>query len=171
MKNFISLCLFAGALFIASCNTDPCNNVECGTQGACDAGACVCDTGYEKDANGLCNTAIRTKFLGSWVVSDTCTNSGTSSYTVTATAGTDITQVNLINFWDVFNNPVVATITNSKTFVINNQEPDNDNFFVESVGDGMMMDNGQLHVRYVVIEYDLLGNEINRDTCMGTWTK
>ena len=73
MKNLIYL--FLGALLVISCNTDPCKDVVCGTYGACSEGVCICDTGYEQDADDQCNTEVRAKFIKSgWTASESCTS-------------------------------------------------------------------------------------------------
>lgn len=171
MKNFINLCLLVSALFLASCEQDPCRDVVCGDNGTCTEGTCICDTGYELNADGQCNTEIRAKFLGQWVVSENCTGSGTSTYTVTSANGTDIMQANIINFWNAFSNPVVLTLTSSNTFVINLQEPDADGFFVESTSAGTIDENGQITLSFDVTERDASGNVLQTSSCTSTWTK
>lgn len=70
MKNLIYL--FLGALFVISCKTDPCKDKVCGTAGTCSEGICICDTGYEQDSIGACNTEIRAKFLGNYSMKESC---------------------------------------------------------------------------------------------------
>ncbi|BDS11034.1 hypothetical protein [Aureispira anguillae] len=167
MKNLINL--FLGALLVISCNTDPCKDVVCGTAGTCTEGICVCDAGYEQDAAGLCNTEMRTKFIGSWVVSDSCTASVPASYTVSAINGTGIMDFNVTNFWNIFSNSVTATVSASSEFSIARQEPDNDDFFVESVGNATLTGN-TISMTYIVSDETDPAN-ISRDTCYSTWVK
>lgn len=63
-----------GALLIAlvsffACNSDKdnCADVNCGANGFCDNGKCVCDKGFEGTS---CATEIRQKYLGSWKVKE-----------------------------------------------------------------------------------------------------
>ncbi|WP_052599614.1 hypothetical protein [Aureispira sp. CCB-QB1] len=168
MKNLIIL--FLAAIFVISCDNDPCKDVVCGDQGTCTEGICVCTEGYEQDAAGLCNTEMRAKFIGSWVVSDTCTRSIPATYTVTTTnASSNIKNFNIVNFWDQFTGVVVAGVTSSTEFTISRQEPDNDKFFVESIGAGSISGN-TITIKYVVSD-ETDANNIKRDTCMSTWVK
>lgn len=64
IKAFALTAVLSGA-FVA-CDSDPCKDVVCGAQGACNEGVCVCNTGYEKDTAGLCNTAWSKKFAGNY---------------------------------------------------------------------------------------------------------
>lgn len=187
MKNLIILFLAASLAF--SCNTDkcedvvctvgtcvdgvcvdPCEDVDCGIGGTCTEGLCICDAGYEQDTSGACNIEMRTKFIGSWTVSDACTNSGTASYTVTAAnASASVMDFNVTNFWALFTNAVVGNVTTSNEFTIARQEPDGDSYFVESIGTGTLSGN-TISIQYVVSdETDALN--ITRDTCTSTWVK
>ncbi len=164
--------LFAGVLLIlSSCNTDECKDVVCGDQGNCVAGICECLAGYEQDVDGLCNTEIREKFIGSWTVTDACTASSSSSYTVTTTKNnTILLDLNITNFWDVFNASVVANV-NGSTFNIPRQEPDNDDFFVESVGDATINAAlNRVNVTFVITDETVPG-VVAADTCTSTWVK
>jgi hypothetical protein len=67
-----SLVLTASALTFTACETDPCKDVDCGANGTCFDGACVCDVGYEQDAEGKCTVETRTKFTGNWRVNEEC---------------------------------------------------------------------------------------------------
>jgi hypothetical protein len=170
MKNLFktfALTLLASATF-SSCETDPCKDVVCGDFGQCVEGTCVCNTGYEADAAGLCNTLQRAKFLGSFAVSDSCSNSGTASYTCPITANTgDISTVNITNFWGTFTNAVTATVSGN-TITIARQQPDNDNFYV--VGTGTI--SGTVITFSYTITNETDPNAIVTDNCNNvTWTK
>lgn len=65
---------------------NPCANVTCQNNGVPTASgsncSCVCQVGYEGTA---CQTLVRTKFLGSFSVNETCT-SGTDAYSIIISA-------------------------------------------------------------------------------------
>lgn len=54
---------------VQSCDTDPCSNVECGVNGTCFEGSCVCDAGYDGTD---CNILIRSLFTGVYDVEEIC---------------------------------------------------------------------------------------------------
>ncbi|MBK8922903.1 MAG: hypothetical protein IPM81_15560 [Saprospirales bacterium] len=62
--------LGAMVVFAPACgDSDPCKDVDCGVNGTCFEGVCVCNVGYEGDA---CAEEWATKFLGSYLGSDVC---------------------------------------------------------------------------------------------------
>lgn len=170
MKNLFktfALTLLASATF-SSCEQDPCKDVECGTEGQCFEGSCVCNTGYEQDSTGLCNTLQRAKFLGSFAVIDSCSNTGTASYNCSITANsTDVVSVNITNFWGTFTNAVVATVSGN-TITIARQKPDVQDFYV--VGTGTI--SGTVITFSYTITDETDPNAIITDNCNNvTWTK
>ncbi len=72
MKYFVplfSLCLTL--LLFTSCETDPCDSLDCGTNGACVEGVCACDTFYEGEN---CELERREKYIGTWTGDFVCGN-------------------------------------------------------------------------------------------------
>jgi len=52
---------------MVSCDTDLCKDVDCGLNGTCVDGDCVCDAGYE----GVnCDTESRADFIGSYLANE-----------------------------------------------------------------------------------------------------
>ncbi len=99
-KLFLLPALLLGAflMFTPACgDSDACKDVDCGTNGTCFSGDCVCDDGYEIGASGLCDTESRVKFYGNYNVSETC-GGPADTYASSISAGTSITQVNISNF-------------------------------------------------------------------------
>lgn len=159
--SFLSALAFASIMFFNACTSDPCKDVVCMNDGTCIDGTCDCTTGYEGTD---CSTESRTKFLGSWTVTDACSSSGTSSYTVSMTAGTSVIDVNITNFWGVFNNAVKATVSGS-IISIATQEPDNDGFKV--IGTGTITGT-TISWSYTI---DGTGAGSGIDNCTATWVK
>jgi len=62
MNTIIKFSFLILSIFIISCS-DPCKDVDCGANGSCDEGICVCAEGYE---GASCETEIRGKFLGTY---------------------------------------------------------------------------------------------------------
>lgn len=135
MKKNLLKFLGLGMLFVVftACPDDPCKDVNCGDNGTCVEGTCVCDEGYEQDATGACTVESREKFAGSWNVVEDCSASVPAAYVTIVANGATIVDVTITNFWGAFQNIVNATI-DGNTITIGRQEPDNDDFFVEGTG-------------------------------------
>jgi hypothetical protein len=153
------------AFAVSSCNTDPCKDVVCGDAGSCLDGTCVCDPGFETDADGACTVLMSAKFIGSYSVVEDCSASAAAAYTSGVLANsTDVTAINFVNFWGSFVNPVVATIgTDGVTITIASQEPDADGYTVSGTG-SIDPATGIITVSYVVTETA----SGNTDTCDNT---
>jgi hypothetical protein len=83
-------------MFFNACSSDPCKDVNCGANGNCVDGTCVCDNGYEGTD---CSTEVRTKFVGTYSVSGTITcpvsGNGTinNSVLTISNSSSDITKI------------------------------------------------------------------------------
>jgi hypothetical protein len=99
-----ALLLGAFLMFTPSCGeTDPCKDVECGANGDCFEGECVCNVGYELGTSGQCDTEMRTKFIGTYNIVETCvaTNQPTGTYSSTIAVSSDnVSTVTITNFGD-----------------------------------------------------------------------
>ncbi len=82
---FLPIALFAAlVVFAPACGeTDPCKDVECGANGQCDLGICVCNVGFEGAA---CADEWAAKFVGSY-------SGATSSCNPGATYGGNIERI------------------------------------------------------------------------------
>jgi len=116
MKNLIKIFSFAAILgfFATSCNTDPCKDVVCGDFGTCNEGTCTCEAGYEQNLDGLCNTEMRAKFIGTYNFSGTsvCGVSGSNAITGSMTVSNSSAGVSkvLIN---LYGSIITATVNGS----------------------------------------------------------
>jgi len=173
MKNLLKFLSFAALMtFLAtSCNTDPCKDIVCGDFGACDEGICICNAGYEQDADGLCNVEMREKFIAIFTVDDSCTTTGNDSYTITINKPTDasagITEITISEFWE-FNAKIEATVSGS-TISIARQEPDSDGFYVE--GEGTISSDETTVTMTFKATNENDPQNIIIDDCSTTWTK
>jgi hypothetical protein len=157
-------------LFATACETDPCKDVETGEHGTCLEGIVTCDPGYEKNADGLCNDEVRAKFVHApWTVSDTCSQSGTASYTVSITTSTaSILEVKITNFWGTFVNQATATV-DGNTINIARQQPDNDNYLINGSG---TINDARNEIRWNNYNIsDETGATPVVDVCTATWRK
>ncbi|MBI1266481.1 MAG: hypothetical protein GC193_03515 [Cryomorphaceae bacterium] len=116
MKNFklFLLSLSFGALALTGCK-DECDEVLCQNGGTCNDGICACATGYE---GAECATETRSKFLGSYSVSESC-SSGNYTFNLTiTTSSTGVRNVIINNFYD-FGISVSATISGNSLTIPN----------------------------------------------------
>lgn len=83
------------ALLIFSCS-EPCDDVNCGDNGTCLEGLCICDDGYE----GInCETELRAKFVGLWKSTDyNCGGLNNLDVDWEVTRGTGINDFNVTLF-------------------------------------------------------------------------
>lgn len=160
MKKLVLSLLAVGAMGLYSCVDDPCKDVDC-VNGTCDGvtGACICDDGYETDADGICNTLVVTKFLGQWNTTEDCSQSAPFSYNITITAGTAVNTIRISNFWGLFVNSVNATVSGN-TVTIPSQEPDSDGYTVSGTG---TISGTTLTLTYTVVDPANVA-----DVCTGT---
>jgi len=64
---FSILSFITAFFFIISSCGDPCDDVDCGMEGICIDGTCLCTEGYE---GTNCEIEIRAKFVGNWMAND-----------------------------------------------------------------------------------------------------
>lgn len=149
-----------GMMVMTNACSDPCKDVTCLNGGTCAEGTCDCTTGYEGDD---CGTQERTKFIGTYGVSDVCSLSGGSGYDCTIkTSGTDISKVLITNVWDSFSADVVATVSGT-TITVANQEPDSDGYTVAG--------NGTISGTTISMTLTITETTTSTaDICNSTWT-
>lgn len=103
-KNLFSFLAFLFvAIFVTSCNPDPCKDVKCENAGSCIDGTCFCATGwtgtncttlkagYFTNASGAA-VEIRSLVVGDWNVSSGCV---TNSFVTNITAGDAVSEVKI----------------------------------------------------------------------------
>jgi hypothetical protein len=165
--------LFVGslALFVASCDSDPCADKICGTGGACFEGDCVCDAGYQRDADGACNVETRTFLAGTYKTTEQCSCDNTPTpYDLTVTAGSDILSVNLFNFFNSFQStPVIATIGDGGTLTIASQKPAGASGTVTVAGTGTFATDAAGKTT-LTITYTVTDTDPSAGTCTCTST-
>jgi hypothetical protein len=101
---------FASTLYI-SCTKESCSTV-CANGGTCNGALCICPTGYE---GSNCQITSRNKFLGVWDTHEkgtiTSTRINEFGITIDTNNAGSITTIRMINFYDKYSNPILATIT------------------------------------------------------------
>ncbi|MCB0662752.1 MAG: hypothetical protein KDC24_08430 [Saprospiraceae bacterium] len=158
----ISACFFSILLVLSACNEDKCKNVVCQTNANCMDGDCICDQGFEKDAQDSC-VLVRDKFIGTYQANENCNGSGNSSYALSIIAGNSNQEVLINNFWNYFSNRVVGTISEN-SITIPAQNSSDDIFSVE--GNGTINGNA-LTLNFTITEISTGESE----TCNATWNK
>jgi hypothetical protein len=151
IKNFAGMmAIVFGVFTMNACN--PCRNVDCGVNGECEEGVCICDAGYEGDA---CETRINAKFEGTYSTTDACAGAGYSQTVSASTATpTEIVFSNLGNF----TNPAVvrATVSNSTSFAASN--------FVDATGRSFSV-TGSISGTTISLNYTVTYSDGEVETC------
>ena len=110
-----------GMFSFSSCETDACKDVECGANGTCVDGDCVCETGYE----GLsCQTEERAKFVATYVgtIGIACPGSGSDNLTnQTITVGNS-SNVNKVTINIAGSFTLTATVSGTSMTIDNSSQ-------------------------------------------------
>jgi hypothetical protein len=171
------LMLLAIAVMTPSCG-DKCEKKEC-ANGQCDDldGTCLCDPGYEYDADGACNVKSQDKYLGQYLVAETC-GTATDDYASSISANSDLTKINISKVWNLFQNAVIGSIEGN-TVTIARQNPDGlemdgTRYFVSGTGTYSTNSTGKGQVSFsftITKENDGGGTIISTATCTMVYTK
>ena len=95
LSKFFRLSLFVSFLiFVNACETDQCKDVDCGANGVCFEGNCICDPGY---GGADCDIVLREPFIGTYTVTEDCGGVMIGPYTVEITEAGDFDKVLLKN--------------------------------------------------------------------------
>lgn len=140
---------------VSSCKVDPCEEVTCLNGGVCDAGDCLCETGYE----GInCETEQRLALVGDYTVEETC-NLGSFSYNISMTANSAIgTEITLNNFGD-FNFSISGSVSGTTVT------------FTDQVGNASTINGiGQLENGVLTIDYTMVTSAGQTLDCIMTCT-
>lgn len=173
MKKFqfllFALLVSATTLTFTSCGDDnPCKDVECGTNGECFEGDCVCNVGFEKDAEGKCTVDSRTKFVGNYNSSETCVPASSGSYSNSISSGSAVNKLTISNFGDSALN-ATATIdgTNKKKFTLDATSFDLGGTTFTITGSGEQNSTGVV----ITLNYEAKTGGATAFTCVVTMNK
>ena len=113
LTGVLTMGVFSTVIYSSCSKKDKCEGIQCKNGGTCNDGVCKCPLGYE-GAN--CETASKSKFLGSFTAHDNCpvpdTSRTNTNYSVTITTGPTATQVYIINLGASSTNPADALTGN-----------------------------------------------------------
>lgn len=100
--------LFFFSMFLFACS-DPCDDVNCGANGTCDDGDCMCDEWYE---GTNCEIETRTKFTGVWNSTSGCQLASTNTDPVWTISNAAEINAFILQSPDVLTNRIIeATLT------------------------------------------------------------
>lgn len=134
---------------LTSCDPDKCKSISCAYGGICNEGKCLCQSGYE---GPQCETLMKKKFLGTWVVTETGTISDSRQYSVVIEGGPNMTGIKIKNFYNNNLSVPIDAFVRGDTFTVTQQDVDK----YTIVGEGWVEDekyygdNGQIVLRYKV---------------------
>ncbi len=161
---FLALVLGSVTVLVSSCGKDdPCKNVDCGTNGDCFEGSCVCNLGYELGTDNKCSEETRSKLIASYSFVDVCS---TGTYTGTASitkSSAGVTSIVITNFGGTGNSATaVATVDKSNKITIPNGTLGT--FTVSNA-------SGTYASGKITWSYNLKDSSGGTDVCTSTWTK
>jgi hypothetical protein len=150
---------------MVSCDTDACKDVDCGANGTCLEGDCICNDGYEGVS---CDVEERADFLGNYVLNESCPSGSIVDFAVTVTASSnDVTKV-LINGFGGFecggSNIIVEGLVNGDNITIPNQ------FFCSNQIE-IISGTGSINSAGLVINLTYSYDAGAQETCTATYTK
>jgi len=119
MKTFLLTAMGVFAIFstitLTSCKEDKCKTTICAYSGVCnDDGSCTCQTGYEGER---CETITRSKFVGTYTVTEDGTSSNPAQYAVGVENGNAIDEVKIRNFYNLFNVEIFAKVKGDTIYI------------------------------------------------------
>ena len=115
------------------CETDLCSGTNCGINGNCYYGNCLCSPGYE---GPQCENLVTEKFVGTFTAHTSCPNSGNNySTTISAHSSPSSKEIRIdpILGFSLFGN------VNGRTIVVGSQEVSGTNYS----GRGSITENGK----------------------------
>jgi hypothetical protein len=157
--SILTVITVSAVMFFNACTSDPCKDVNCGVNGNCVDGNCVCSTGYE----GVdCSIKSADKFVGTWNGTDVCTQN--YSYTATITeSSTEADKILITNFGGFGPSVVINATVSSTTFSVASQT-----FGTVTIsGSGSISSDGKT----ITITYTANDTAGGNTTCNGTWAK
>ncbi len=158
---FVGLLTIGSLAFLSSCKDDKCEDVTCQNGGTCneDDGTCICATGYE-GAN--CETAMRTKFLASYNVSNSCLPGATWACSIVTSAAA-VDKVVLKDLGNVPGLDAVGTVNGNAITIPSQTDTDSGGGSWTVEGSGNISGNNlSLTMKYTS------GGTL---TCTETWVK
>ena len=119
MKTFLLTAMGVFAIFstitLTSCKEDKCKTTICAYSGLCnDDGSCTCQTGYEGER---CETITRSKFVGTYTVTEDGTSSNPAQYAVGVENGNAIDEVKIRNFYNLSNVQIFAKVKGDTIYI------------------------------------------------------
>ena len=164
-----ALLLSAALFFAPGCGTDdPCKDVDCGANGTCFEGACICNEGFE---GSDCLTPWADKFLGNWKAQETCTFSdgttGPQQYNVVITK-LDENTISIANF-SGFNDKVNFDI--SRVNASDATATKITCVAYSDIQDRIFNGTATISGSTITITYTVKYSDNTQDSCTGTFTK
>lgn len=136
--------------------SDPCDDVNCGDNGSCDDGTCICETGYE---GTNCESLTIDRYTGSWVSSAFQCAGDSDEVNFIIEQGSTITE---IQFYEVSDPEYVFTMEYADDILtIPSQTVDE----ITVSGSGTLNADGTMTLMFDIVD------EGEAYSCSGTFSK
>jgi hypothetical protein len=142
---FSIVLLLVTSFFFQSCTLDPCDAQVCMNGGICEDGDCDCPEGYSGES---CETVWRTKMLGTYTYSESCSN-------FTAQASALAHSSDPLKFTFSYTDPIglvqyELTMTGENTFELPNQVGGSNSNYYPIEGTGSIAADGKISITATV---------------------
>ena len=153
----LQIALSTALLFLFFACSDPCADVNCGDNGTCNQGLCICDEGYE---GFNCEAKIIDKFTGTWVSTDFSCDGELEPVTFVFEQGSTITD---LRFYDAEDEEIIISVNYAGNNIsIDEQEVDE----ATVSGSGSLTDANTFLMFFQIVDEDN-----DSYSCSGTFTK
>ncbi len=158
--------LFLGTLTLAGCK-DECKDVDCGSNGECVDGSCVCDAGY---LGGNCETSLSEKLSATYAIAEQCDLGGAKNYDVIISEGTLAPyQVVITKIWNSAQNSTINAVigTDGKSLTFPKQPLGTSNYSLKSTSSTISAD-----AKTIQLSYELyIDDSVFLENCTATLTR
>lgn len=148
ISTIISIAAIA-AIGYTSCKKNSCSSKVCANGGVCNSGSCTCAAGYY---GTTCDSLYKNRFVGTWTVTETGSETGLATYSSTISSGSAPTAVSIGNLNNFFSGTIMGYVTGDSLFI-----PSQSYKGKTVIGVGYISPNGSYALDdYMIVQYEVI---------------